>query len=185
MRWPSRSRVVFTFLLLFGCVRESDIGTEVTESGYKGDKCWLDSDGRLSSFLLIFRQANTITPYLISAKCVIKGQGEEYALSTLSHLTDLTIVDSSRAFQKYFPGFMISASLRTELGIPSSDSEIYFVSFSFKRYHTSSVAVVAPSRVFALVDTKVDFERFLGLSPKSRLELARKVRAGWAVSSPR
>lgn len=158
-------------MLTLACSAKTDTIQLVTSEAYSSDKCWIGPNGEVSAFLVLAEDEGVGVPYLISARCMIKGEYTSQGEAILHHLNTIRLVDSRRMLQRFLPEVAISNNLLTDQPVPSSNSKLYYFTSSIERVPNSTKTVYIPLKIHQLTNMNLSFESFLELSKDERVRL--------------
>ena len=138
-------------------------------------RCWFREGEDLEALLVVADEddGSESVPWLISSKCIAKGDMPSYGSATLYLLGPPYVVDPRGLLRKHVTSKMRADNVRTHLPLPSGDSPVYYIVARLKpvpdRPHYEITAV---KRVAA---TEVRFLELLEMGPTERSELVARV----------
>lgn len=176
MTCRSAAMALMMAALLTSCGGDRDSVKEVNLTQY-GDmpRCWFREGEDLKALLVVAGddKDSELIPWLISSKCIPKGDMPSYASATLLLLAPPYIVDPQGLLRKHVTPKMGSDNIRTHLAIPDVDSPVYYIVAHLKpvpdrpHYEVAAVKRVAP--------TGINFRQLLEMGPTERSELVARV----------
>lgn len=123
----ARFKLSIGVLLLSACGEVSPI--EVSSTAYRTDaKCWLNSKGNLSAFVVMVAAGSNHVPYLLSSKCVPKVEGLKEGAATALSTGAVHLSDPSQLLKKSIglSGLVINSEI-SDLPGPDSSAPVFYV----------------------------------------------------------
>lgn len=175
MNYRNRFRLaVLSLALLASCKDHADSMRIVAPDAYAARSCWFDKSGNLTAFLVFGKRKLVAVPYVISSRCSIDESEGNYGVTTLLHLTTISLVDNYDKLHAKYPSLEFSNSLRSDQPIPSASSKIYYLRAKVKKMNGPYGGIYAPIRIATLLDTNVNLLGLFEMSENERRAFARR-----------
>ena len=117
---------------------------------------------------MLARDRELGVPYVVSENCLVTGNYSSDGEATLHVLNTILLVDSHGSIQRAFPEANIVDNARSDLPLPSSDSEVYYFRTTIDITQNELGAIYRPRTIIELTKLDLDFEEFLQLSREDR-----------------
>lgn len=168
LRCVGRFSNIFAIGMVAACMASSEKISIVTPESYASKSCWVDRNGNLSAYLILAQEGDLATPYLVSTNCIVEDNYSSDGEGILHNLNVVRMTDTHRRLQRKMPKVKVIGNTGPHLPHPSSANKVFYINARSMQIPHSSMTLYAPVDIRQLIDTNVNFERFLELSRKER-----------------
>jgi hypothetical protein len=171
----AHSRLFIAALLLSAC---GDVGPmEVSSEAYRKDvRCWLNSKGNLSAFIVMVSVGKNYVPYLLSSKCVSKVAGLKEEATTALSTGAVHLSDPSQLLRKSagLSGSVINSDI-SDLPGPEASSPVFYVVAEASGNQANFEGKLSIKNVDRAIKLPVNYIELVEQSSRDRLEAALRI----------